>query len=118
MKELDLTSDLLTRPLNSEVSGGENKRIELLQMAVINPKTLLLDEVDTGLDLDNQILIGNFLAKYIKVHAPAVIIVTHNMKFLSYFNCNHVVVLADGQVTCTGGKPLIKKIETKGFNGL
>lgn len=115
MNELELTADMLSRPLNSEVSGGENKRIELLQMTVLQPKTLLLDEIDTGLDLDSQILIGTYLASFIKIYKPCVVIVTHNMKFLSYFNVSKAVVLADGSIAHEGGKPLIKEIDEKGF---
>jgi Fe-S cluster assembly ATP-binding protein len=118
MTTLELDTGLLERPLNTGVSGGENKRIELLQMTVLKPKTLLLDEVDTGLDLDSQILIGNYLAGYIKKHKPAVVVVSHNMKFLSYFKCNQVVILADGHISQTGDKLLIKTIDRYGFSGL
>lgn len=118
IKELDLTEDMLNRPLNTQVSGGENKRIELLQMTVLQPKTVLLDEVDTGLDLDSQILIGNYLMSYIKIHKPAVVIVTHNLGFLNYFNVTKAVVLRDGVIIKEGTKSLIKEIENSGFDKL
>lgn len=118
MNELELTPDMLIRPLNTEVSGGENKRIELLQMTVLQPKTLLLDEVDTGLDLDSQILIGKYISEYVKTFKPAVIIVTHNMKFLKYFKVSKAIVLAEGRISHIGGAPLIKQIEEYGFSSL
>lgn len=115
LKELQLSSNMLERPLNIQVSGGENKRIEMLQMAVIQPKTLLLDEIDTGLDLDAQIMIGNFIANYIKEHKPATIVVTHNMGFLKYFNVTKAIVLLEGKIVAEGTSALIKQIEEKGF---
>ena len=115
LAELEIDSSMLERPLNTQLSGGENKRVELLQMTVVKPKTVLLDEIDTGLDLDAQIQVGNYLAKYVLKHKPAVIIVTHNMKFLNYFKITKAIVLTDGKISHIGNKSLIKQIEEKGF---
>lgn len=115
---LQLTRDMLERPLNTDVSGGENKRIEILQMLVMKPRTLLLDEIDTGLDLDALILIGKMLGDYIRVHKPTVIIVTHNINFLKHFPIDWVIVLRDGKSFIEGKKPLLDKIEKLGFNAL
>lgn len=116
--QLQLSSDILERPLNTQVSGGENKRIEMLQMLVEQPKTILLDEIDTGLDLDAQILIGSIVQAYIKTHKPTVIVVTHNMGFLKYFYVTKAIVLAEGKIIAEGKSELIRQIEQKGFSSL
>jgi len=116
--KLELTQEMLSRPLNTQVSGGENKRIEVLQMYIIKPKVLLLDEIDTGLDLDAQILIGSIIRDYIKKYKPATIVVTHNMGFLKYFPVTKTMVLSEGKVIAEGTSALIKQIESKGFSSL
>jgi Fe-S cluster assembly ATP-binding protein len=118
LKELSLDAGMLEKPLNTQVSGGENKRIEMLQMFVLQPKTLLLDEIDTGLDLDAQIQIGKFIQKYIKQFKPTVLVVTHNMSFLKYFSITKAIVLADGKIVAEGKSELIRRIEQKGFAAL
>lgn len=115
LTELDLDYAMLERPLNTQVSGGENKRIEMLQMYVLQPKTLLLDEIDTGLDLDAQIQVGLFIQKYIKEFKPTVMVVTHNMSFLKYFPAVKAIVLAEGKIIKEGKSELIRQIEQKGF---
>lgn len=115
---LDLSEDMLDRKLNIGLSGGENKRVELLQMYVINPKVLLLDEIDTGLDIDALIKMGNFLQGWIEEHKPTVIVATHNLQFLHYFGVTKVIILKDGAIALQGDKSLIKKLERQGFAGL
>lgn len=118
LKELSLDAGMLEKPLNTQVSGGENKRIEMLQMFVVQPKTLLIDEIDTGLDLDAQIQIGKFIQRYIKQFKPAVLVVTHNMSFLRYFTVTKAIVLADGKIVAEGKSELIRQIEQKGFSSI
>src|SRR5688572_7792275 len=79
---LEIAEEMLKQPLNRNLSGGENKRLELVQMAIIKPKTVLLDEIDTGLDLDMLVTIGDFLSDYHKQYKPTMLVVTHNLTFL------------------------------------
>lgn len=117
LTELAITRDMLEQPLNKNVSGGENKRLELLQMYIVKPKLLLLDEIDTGIDLDMLITIGKFIKQFIEKYKPTVIIVTHNLSFLQYFKVDKVVVLDKGIVIAERKKDLIEELSTKGFMG-
>lgn len=117
LQYLDITEDMLTGPLNKNVSGGENKRLELLQMYIIKPKLVLLDEIDTGLDLDMLIKMGNFIKDYIQSNNPTVVIITHNLSFLKYFKIHRVIVLDKGEVLADKSATLIKELESKGFVG-
>lgn len=115
---LDVTPEMLNKPLNRDLSGGENKRLELLQMYVMKPKLVLLDEIDTGLDIDMLISIGTFLDEYIVKYKPTVVIVTHNLAFLKYFHVKHVVVLDAGRIVADTDGSVITALESKGFAGV
>lgn len=115
MDQLEITELMLEQPLNKNVSGGENKRIELFQMYIIKPKTILLDEIDTGLDLDMLIIVGDFLEKYIAQNKATVVVVTHNLSFLKYFKIDKVIVLDKGEVIRTEKASFIKQLQDKGF---
>jgi Fe-S cluster assembly ATP-binding protein len=115
---LELTEEMLDRKLNIGLSGGENKRLELLQMYIVNPKVLLLDEIDTGLDIDALVKMGNFLQQWIAEHNPTILVATHNLQFLHYFGVTKVIILKDGAIALQGDKSLIKKLERQGFSGI
>jgi Fe-S cluster assembly ATP-binding protein len=117
LKRLHITESMFSRPLNRDVSGGENKRLELLQMYIIQPKFIMLDEIDTGLDLDMLVQLGGFLKDYIEEHNPIVLVVTHNLSFLKYFPVKRVIVLNAGEIIADKGPALIKELEAKGFIG-
>jgi len=118
IQALNITNDMLTGPLNRNISGGENKRLELLQMLVIKPQTILLDEIDTGLDLDSIILLAKLIKSYIDDHKPTVVIVTHNLIFLKQFDIHAVYILDNGRIATKGKSSLIKKLEMNGFDGV
>lgn len=117
-KDLMITDEMLARPLNVGFSGGERKRMEILQMLVCNPKVVLLDEIDTGLDVDSMILIGNTIRGYVKKSKATVLIVTHYFRFLEYIPPTQVVVLDKGAVVATGSGKLAEQIDKNGYSSL
>lgn len=116
--KLGITKAILSQPLNKNVSGGENKRLEIAQMIIIRPKTILLDEIDTGLDLDILVIIGELIAAYHKEYNPTMAIVTHNLMFLKYFPVHEVVILEQGEIVRRGTKSLITELAKSGFTKL
>lgn len=115
-KDLKIPEELLDRSLNEGFSGGERKKIELLQMAILNPEYIFLDEIDTGVDVDAIKTISNFLKKFIKNTKKTLVIITHQNKIFKNLNPDHVIVLKDGRIVKEGDFKLIEKIEKEGFD--
>lgn len=113
---LDIKSELLDRSLNEGFSGGERKKMEVLQMLVANPKYLILDEIDSGLDVDALKIISLRLQKLAQDLNSAILIITHSRKILDYLKPTQVLVLDKGKIKTTGDSSLIQKIESLGFN--
>ncbi|MEX0778378.1 MAG: Fe-S cluster assembly ATPase SufC [Balneolales bacterium] len=114
LKIVNLDSKLLDRNVNDGFSGGEKKRNEILQMAILNPKLALLDETDSGLDIDALKIVSegiNQLASKDK----AVLLVTHYQRILNYITPDFVHVLVDGKVEKSGGKELALELEEHGY---
>ncbi|MEX0771605.1 MAG: Fe-S cluster assembly ATPase SufC [Balneolales bacterium] len=114
LKIVNLDSKLLDRNVNDGFSGGEKKRNEILQMAILNPKLALLDETDSGLDIDALKIVSegiNQLASKDK----AVLLVTHYQRILNYITPDYVHVLVDGKVEKSGGKELALELEEHGY---
>lgn len=118
LSALQLTPEMLERPLNIGLSGGENKRTELLQMYVINPQLVMFDEIDTGLDIDAIIAVGKFIQTWKQEHNATFVVVTHNLEFLKYFEPRKIVVLKGGTIDAQGDKSLLNKLKAHGFSGL
>lgn len=114
MEELNMNSKLINRNLNVGFSGGEKKKNEILQMLALNPKLAILDETDSGLDVDAVRTVSKGINMY-KNKENAVLIITHNMKILSELKVDKVHVLIDGQIVKTGTAELVKEIEKDGF---
>ena len=115
IKLLNLKDSLLKRPVNEGFSGGEKKRNEIFQMAVLEPKLALLDETDSGLDIDAlRIVAGGVNAMRNKDNAT--IIVTHYQRLLNYIVPDYVHVLVDGKIINSGDKALALELEEKGYN--
>lgn len=112
--ELNMNPKLVDRNLNVGFSGGEKKKNEILQMLVLNPKLVILDETDSGLDVDAIRTVSKGIEMY-KNNDNAVIIITHNTKILQYLKPDYVHVLVDGKITKTGDSSLAKTIEENGF---
>ncbi len=116
MKEIvDIKSDLTSRSVNEGFSGGEKKRNEIFQMAMLNPKLSILDETDSGLDIDALKIVANGVNK-LKSPAKASIVITHYQRLLDFIVPDKVHVLFDGRIVKSGGKDLALALEKQGYN--
>src|SRR5690349_24213155 len=115
MKVLDLDEDLLRRSVNEGFSGGEKKRNEIFQMAVLEPKLAVLDETDSGLDIDALKIVSNGVNK-LRRPDTAQLVITHYQRLLNYIVPDFVHVLVDGRIVRTGGKQLALELEEKGYD--
>jgi Fe-S cluster assembly ATP-binding protein len=112
---VEMDSAMLTRSVNTGFSGGEKKRNEILQMAVLEPRLAILDETDSGLDIDALRIVADGVNK-LKRPDNATIVVTHYQRLLNYIIPNFVHVLANGRILKSGGKELAVELEEKGYD--
>ena len=112
---LDIDRKFLSRSLNEGFSGGEKKRNEIFQMAMLEPKLAILDETDSGLDIDALRIVANGVNK-LKTKDNAVIVITHYQRLLDYIVPDYVHVLHNGKIVKTGGKELALELEEKGYD--
>jgi Fe-S cluster assembly ATP-binding protein len=117
MKLVEMDSDMLTRSVNTGFSGGEKKRNEILQMAVLEPRLAILDETDSGLDIDALRIVAHGV-NTLKRPDKATIVVTHYQRLLNYIVPDYVHVLANGRIVRSGGKELALELEAKGYDWL
>jgi Fe-S cluster assembly ATP-binding protein len=117
LKVVDMTEDMLQRSVNYGFSGGEKKRNEILQMAVLSPKLAILDETDSGLDIDALRIVAEGVNK-LKRPDNATIVVTHYQRLLNYIVPDFVHVLAQGRIIKSGGKELALELEERGYDWL
>ena len=117
MKLLELRDDLLKRSVNEGFSGGEKKRNEIFQMAILEPKLAVLDETDSGLDIDALRIVSEGVNK-LKGPDNAQLVITHYQRLLNYIVPDFVHVLCDGRIVRTGGKELALELEAKGYDWL
>lgn len=115
MKLLDMNPDFLDRSVNEGFSGGEKKRNEILQMALLEPKLSILDETDSGLDIDALKIVANGVNQ-ITHQDSATILVTHYQRLLDYIVPDFVHVMQAGRIVMTGGKELAIELETRGYD--
>ena len=114
MKDLGLSPDFVDRYLNDGFSGGERKRNEILQLAVLNPKLAILDETDSGLDVDGLRIVGEGISN-LRTPDRAYLVVTHYQRLLEYVEPDYVHVFVDGNIVETGGVELSEKLEKEGY---
>jgi len=114
MNLLEMDETLMNRPVNEGFSGGEKKRNEIFQMAVLEPKLAILDETDSGLDIDALRTVADGINR-LRSPERAIILVTHYQRLLSYVVPDFVHVLADGRIVKSGGKELAHELEQKGY---
>lgn len=115
MKLVEIGSSLMNRPVNEGFSGGEKKRSEILQMAVLEPKLAILDETDSGLDIDALKIVASGVNK-LKRPDRSTILVTHYQRILNYIQPDFVHILLDGCIVRSGGKDLALKLEEEGYH--
>ena len=115
LKLVDMDSSMLNRSVNTGFSGGEKKRNEILQMAVLEPRLAILDETDSGLDIDALRVVADGV-NTLKRPDNATIVVTHYQRLLNYIVPDFVHVLANGQIMKSGGKELALELEEKGYD--
>ncbi len=108
---------LMNRPVNDGFSGGEKKRNEILQMAVLEPRLAVLDETDSGLDIDALKIVADAVNK-LRRPDNATLVITHYQRLLDYIIPDHVHVLANGRIVKSGGKELALELEEKGYDWL
>ena len=114
-KMLEIDSKFLSRSINDGFSGGEKKRNEIFQMAMLEPKLAILDETDSGLDIDALKIVANGVNK-LKNKDNAILVITHYQRLLEYIVPDYVHVLFDGKIVKSGGKELALKLEEKGYD--
>jgi len=116
-KLLHLDQSLLNRPVNEGFSGGEKKRNEVFQMAVLEPRLAILDETDSGLDIDALRVVADGV-NAMRGKDRAILVVTHYQRLLNYIVPDRVHVLVDGRIVRSGGKELALELEAKGYAGV
>jgi Fe-S cluster assembly ATP-binding protein len=117
MQLVEMDPSMLSRSVNTGFSGGEKKRNEILQMAVLEPKLAVLDETDSGLDIDALRIVAHGVNS-LKRPDNATIVVTHYQRLLNYIVPDYVHVLAGGRIVRSGGKELALELEEKGYDWL
>ena len=115
MKLIKLNEDLLSRAVNEGFSGGEKKRNEIFQMAILEPRLAILDETDSGLDIDALRVVADGVNS-LRSRDRAIILVTHYQRLLNYIVPDHVHVLSDGRIVKSGGRELALKLEEHGYD--
>ena len=117
MSDLKMDPNMMHRSINQDFSGGERKKNEILQMKILKPNLIILDELDSGLDVDSLKIVCDNINDYLKENPNAsVLIITHYTRILDYIKPNYVHIMKDGKIVKTGDFMLAKEIEEKGFS--
>lgn len=115
-EELSMNKDLIHRSLNVGFSGGEKKKNEVLQIKLLKPKFIILDELDSGLDVDSLRIVGENIRDYKKENPnTSILIITHHPKILEYLKPDYVHIISDGTIVKSGNYTLAEEIEKKGY---
>ena len=117
-EDLELDKSFIHREINVGCSGGERKKIELMHLWILKPSFIILDEIDSGLDVDAIKIVSNSLKKYYEKYKPSILIITHSNFLLNTFDDYIVHVLDNGNIVETGNKELADRILSKGFKEL
>ncbi|MEG1150355.1 MAG: Fe-S cluster assembly ATPase SufC [Bacilli bacterium] len=114
-ESLDIPKSFIHREINVGMSGGERKKNELLHMWMLEPKLILLDEIDSGLDIDALKVVANSINLYYEKFSPSILIITHHNKLLDLIKPNYVHIMKDGKIVKSGDIHLAEKLEDEGF---
>lgn len=115
---LGMDQEMLKRPVNVGFSGGEKKRNEMVQMGILGPKLAILDETDSGLDIDALKAVGEGINRIMRAPDKAVLLITHYQRLLDYVQPDFVHVLADGRIVRSGGPELAHELEAQGYGAV
>ncbi len=118
IEKLQMKNDMIHRGINQGFSGGERKKNEILQMYMLKPSLVMLDEIDSGLDVDSLKIVGNSVMDYFNEYKPGMLIITHHDKLLDYIHPTYIHVIKDGKIVKTGDYTLAKEIEETGFENI
>ena len=118
VKTLEMDESMIHRGINQGFSGGERKKNEILQMYILKPTLVMLDEIDSGLDVDSLKIVGEAIMKYYKEYNPAMLLITHYDRLLDYIHPTHVHIINDGKIIKSGDYSLVKEIEKQGFQNV
>jgi len=110
-----MDADMLKRPVNVGFSGGEKKRAEMVQMGIMNPKFAILDETDSGLDIDALRAVGAGINRIMRAPDKGVLLITHYQRLLDYVTPDKVHVLSAGRIVRSGGPELAHELEREGY---
>ena len=114
--ELNMREDMIHRNINKGFSGGEKKKNEILQMKILEPKLIILDEIDSGLDVDSLKIVGENVSSYLNEHKDSsVLMITHYPRLLEYIKPDYVHIMVDGKIVKTGDYNLAVEIENDGY---
>lgn len=115
-QSLDIPQQFLNRSINDDFSGGEKKRLEILQLLILKPQFALLDEPDSGLDIDSLTTVAKGITRAVAEFKTGIVLITHYRRLLDYLNPTKVSVLIKGRLAKTGGSEIIQQLETKGYH--
>lgn len=117
VEQLGMKPDMISRALNDGFSGGEKKRNEILQMEILQPDVIILDEIDSGLDIDALKAVSEGINR-MKNGERTFLVITHYSRILDYIHPDYIHVLQDGQIIKTGGPELVKTLEAEGYQAM
>jgi Fe-S cluster assembly ATP-binding protein len=115
-EKLNITNGIVGRSLNQGFSGGEKKKAEILQMAVLKPKIAILDEPDSGLDIDAVKVVATNVNEISKSEKMGLVVITHYSRILDYMEPQFVHIMADGKIVAEGGHDIVHKLEKDGYD--
>lgn len=116
VEQLGMSKDMIHRGINQGFSGGERKKNEILQMYMLEPNTIILDEIDSGLDVDSLKVVGENVMKYYEEFSPAILIITHYKRLLDYIKPNFVHIMKNGNIVKSGDSTLVDEVEKYGYD--
>ncbi len=114
-KSLKISEELIDRGINENLSGGEKKKTEIMQMSILEPKIIILDEIDSGLDIDALKLLTKKINQIFEKNNNGIILITHYQRILNYIKPNFVHIISDGKIIKSGTSKLAKEIEKNGY---
>lgn len=118
VEKLEMSKDMIHRGVNVGFSGGERKKNEILQMYMLEPSCVILDEIDSGLDVDSLRVVGTNVMEYFNEFHPTILLITHYQRLLKYIKPTHVHIMIDGTIIKSGDISLVKEIEDSGYDKL